>query len=57
MTPVSGLTNVAEIASGSRSACARLATGGVRCWGNNDNGQLGDGTRIDRMTPVAVVWR
>ena len=25
------------------------------CWGSNEDGQLGDGTRIDRLRPVAVV--
>ena len=24
------------------------------CWGNNTNGQLGDGSSFDRLTPVAV---
>ena len=34
--------------------CARLADTTVRCWGYNGNGQLGDGTLTQRLTPVAV---
>jgi hypothetical protein len=39
---------------GFRHACARTSDGRVACWGINDRGQLGDGTRIDRTTPVVV---
>ena len=36
--------------------CAVLETGGVDCWGLNNDGQLGDGTfGTNRLTPVAVV--
>ena len=42
------------IAAGDTSACALLATGEVACWGGNDGGQLGDGTLVDRSTPVIV---
>ena len=42
------------IAAGETSACALLAAGEVACWGGNDGGQLGDGTLVDRSTPVIV---
>lgn len=52
---VSGLTvGVLRIGAGSAQACAVLTTGAVKCWGFNPVGQLGDGTRIDRSTPVDV---
>lgn len=53
---VSGLTNAVAIYAGGSSTCAILTDGTVRCWGANDDGQLGDGTKTDRTTPVAVVW-
>ncbi|MBL8778542.1 MAG: RCC1 repeat-containing protein [Acidimicrobiales bacterium] len=49
------LTDVAEIAIASGAACARLTTGQVRCWGNNANGRLGDGTTTNRPLPVTVL--
>jgi hypothetical protein len=35
--------------------CALTNIGGVVCWGKNDNGEVGNGTRGDRYRPVAVV--
>jgi alpha-tubulin suppressor-like RCC1 family protein len=48
------LRRVKAVAAGSGHTCALLRSGRVRCWGNNTDGQLGDGTRDDRLRPVAV---
>lgn len=59
LTPVqvTDLSGVASIATGHRHSCAVLVSGGVRCWGSNSRGQLGDGTTLSRLVPVVVVQR
>jgi hypothetical protein len=53
---VSGLSSgVAELAAGQYHTCALLKSGGVKCWGNNADGELGAGDpEAQRRTPVDV---
>lgn len=39
---------------GGFQSCA-AAEGRLRCWGRNDTGAVGDGTREDRFIPTMVI--
>jgi alpha-tubulin suppressor-like RCC1 family protein len=52
---LSTLAGVADLAAGGHSTCARRRDGTVRCWGRNDDGQVGDGTTTDRRRAATVL--
>ncbi len=50
-TSVIGLTSGATAIRGTVShICARKSTGGLRCWGDNDKGQLGNNSTLPLLT-------
>jgi alpha-tubulin suppressor-like RCC1 family protein len=56
---VSHLEGVLSVSAGGAHTCARHQTSAAGppqtvCWGDNQAGQIGDGTRLDRATPVPL---
>jgi alpha-tubulin suppressor-like RCC1 family protein len=49
---VTGLREIRALSVGITHACALGGDGQVRCWGDNDEGQLGEGTSAARLVPT-----
>lgn len=54
-TTLPPLAAVGQITAQRYHTCALTSDKSVLCWGNNDNGRLGDGTITKRLLPVGVV--
>lgn len=51
---VQGGARFVALTAGGAHVCGLTATGTALCWGNNDRGQLGDGSTTTRATPAPV---
>ena len=49
------LTGIVQVDTGSHHACAVTGEGGVMCWGEGDNGRLGNDATTDKDHAVNVV--
>ena len=49
------LANIAQIGLGNAHSCAVTTTGAVKCWGNGEEGQLGNDATINFGLPMDVV--
>src|SRR5262249_31763870 len=49
-----GPASTVQVSAGLDYTCALAADGTVSCWGNNQYGQLGDGTNTTHLVPVRV---
>jgi alpha-tubulin suppressor-like RCC1 family protein len=54
-TAVLGGLSFSQLSAGYVHTCGRTPENVAYCWGNNFNGALGDGTRVHRTTPTAVM--
>lgn len=52
--PVAGALSFASLTAGNHHTCGLTVNDVAYCWGLNDRGQLGDGTRTTKTTPVRV---
>jgi alpha-tubulin suppressor-like RCC1 family protein len=55
VTVVGGITTWSQINGGGYHNLGLISTGILYAWGQNSNGQLGDGTTTNRSSPISVL--
>ena len=48
-------SGVTAVALGWNHTCAAISGSALKCWGSNEEGQLGDGTKVNSSSPLTVV--
>ena len=51
---VAPLAEVTQVSAGGNTSCARLSNGQARCWGEGNQGQIGNNDDVDRFRPAPV---
>ena len=54
-TAVQGMHTFESIVAGVGHTCGLTTEGFLYCWGRNFNGNIGDGTKDDRLVPTRVL--
>ena len=52
---VSGGLRFVALSAGGETTCGLTLSGATYCWGRNENGQVGNGTKANANSPVQVV--
>lgn len=54
-TALTPLQEIKQIASSGLHTCALTNSSAIQCWGYNEEGELGDGTTTNQLTPVGTI--
>lgn len=54
ITGSTAATSAVSVSSGGYHSCAGMADGTLKCWGDNDAGQIGDNTNTEALAPETV---
>lgn len=53
---IQGLRDIIRVVGGEEYSVAFDKDGAVWTWGANDKGQLGDGTNVDKLKPIKIIF-
>lgn len=51
---VPSIATATQVSVSGYTTCVRLSSGGLQCWGYNNLGEVGDGSRVQRNAPTSV---